>query len=138
MNSLDIINNREHQLELNFNVAKARPLTPAQLSSVFSSDSRISLNQAQLICTRSYALSHMVRLGSRLRALTRAQVRSSSMALKSMHAESTEACVLRLVNKSARSINALWVDFTGEEKCYQSLEPGHARPQRESPSASSP
>ncbi|PNW85651.1 hypothetical protein CHLRE_03g196500v5 [Chlamydomonas reinhardtii] len=52
------------------------------------------------------------------------------MALKSMHAESTEACVLRLVNKSARSINALWVDFTGEEKCYQSLEPGHARPQQ--------
>ncbi len=67
----------------------------------------------------------MVRLSGKLKIATKRAMTKSS------HDASTEACVLRFVNKSARSINALWMDFTGEEKAYHDLEPGHARPQRE-------
>ncbi|GLC50836.1 hypothetical protein PLESTB_000437300 [Pleodorina starrii] len=53
------------------------------------------------------------------------------MAFRSFHEDGkTEACVLRIVNKSSRRVKALWVGFDGKEQNYLDIDPGHGRPQQ--------
>ncbi|GLI69260.1 hypothetical protein VaNZ11_013842 [Volvox africanus] len=53
------------------------------------------------------------------------------MSTRSTHEDGkTQACVLRIINRSNRRVKALWVGFNAEETCYMELEPGHGRPQQ--------
>lgn len=57
----------------------------------------------------------------------------------SSHVEgTTQPCILRFVNKGKGPVKLLWVDFDGQEKEYNELAPGHAYPQRASPSCGPP
>lgn len=43
---------------------------------------------------------------------------------KSVHNDDTRPCKLHFINKTDRTIAAVWVDYEGQEKEYESIDPG--------------